>query len=156
MILVRAYRPDDAEQVGQIMQECTSELRTVYVLNPQVSAAASRSLPVLNRVVALSDTGAIVGVAEFEARQFALYAQSVAVAPVHRQRGTAGALLNYIAAAAVDLGIGIVEIATIKETGNVAVFARLGFSMVAECPSERFLGSDGQVVTEVTLRRHVI
>jgi len=86
----------------------------------------------------------------------ALYVQGIAVAPTHRRRGVAGILLDYIATIAVDMGLPALSVATIKETGNVEVFRRLGFIVIEEQASERFLGIHGQPVTEVTLRRNVI
>lgn len=56
---------------------------------------------------------------------------------------------------AVDKGYAALEVATIKETGNVEIFKHLGFSVIEERISERFLGSHGQSVTEVTLKRYV-
>jgi ribosomal protein S18 acetylase RimI-like enzyme len=155
MIAVRAYRPTDAEPVEQIVTECTRELRAVYRPEFQAPATLSNPSPATNRVVALIGTSTIVGVAEFVTRPSVLYAQGVAVVSGYRRRGIANALLTHIAAVATDMGIPTIEVATIKETGNVAVFIRLGFHLVAERPSERFLGSNGQLVTEVTLQRHV-
>lgn len=54
-----------------------------------------------------------------------------------------------------NLGLPSLQVATIKETGNVEVFKRLGFAVIEERISERFLGQHGQPVTEVTLKRNL-
>jgi len=157
MINVRDFiATTDTESVQLIMASCTSELRAVYALKPQSEAVlAHHSLP-NSRVVAVDNTGTLVGVAECIPHQLALYVQGIAVAPTHRRRGVAGILLDYIATIAVDMGLPALSVATIKETGNVEVFRRLGFTVIEEQASERFLGIHGQPVTEVTLRRNVI
>lgn len=155
MITVRPYLPADAQAVEHIVTACTRELRKVYRPSADKPPASPDTVPAIERVVAIDDAGTIVGVAEFAPRTSALYAQGIAVAPDYRRRGVAGALLKHIAALAANRQIPQVELATIKETGNVGIFLRLGFFVVEERLSERFTGADGQAVTEVMLKRHV-
>jgi len=155
MLVVRAFRPADAESVEFIMASSTRELRAVYSPKPRAEMASVDHSSSSTRVVALDRTDTVVGVAECIARPLALYVQGVAVASTHRRRGVAGALLGHLATLAVDMGLPVVQVATIKETGNVEVFKRLGFEVIEERISERFLGLHGQHVTEVTLKRHV-
>ena len=155
MISVRTFVATDAESVQDIMSSCTGELRAVYAPKPQAVIASVNHESPGSRVVAVDRTGLLVGVAEYFARPLALYVQGVAVAPMHRRRGAAGALLAHIATLAIDLSLPALQVATIKETGNVEVFKRLGFSVIEEQTSERFLGQQGQPVTEVTLERYV-
>jgi len=155
MVTVRDFIATDAEPVQLIMTMCTSELRAVYVPKPQPKAVlANHSLP-NSRVVAVDNTDTVVGVAECITHPSALYIQSIAVAPTYRRCGVAGALLSYIATLAVDLGFPVLSVATIKETGNVEIFKRLGFAVAEERVSERFLGTHGQPVTEVGLKRNL-
>lgn len=152
--MVRAFLTTDTEPVNIIMASCTRELRKVYTPKPNaenVSQSQSHS----SRIVAVEHTEAIVGVAECIGRASALYVQGIAVAPSHRRCGVATDLLDFCTTLAADAGLPALEITTIKETGNVEIFLRLGFLVIAERTSERFWSRDERPVTEVTLTRHV-
>ena len=155
MISVRAFAATDIESVQCIMASCTRELRAVYAPVPQADKASADHAPPGSRVVAVDHAGTVVGAAECIARPQALYVQGVAVAPTHRRCGVARALITYIVSLARDMGFPVLQVATIRETGNAEVFERLGFSVIEEQTSERFQGRHGQPVTEVTLERHV-
>ncbi|HEY3328281.1 MAG TPA: GNAT family N-acetyltransferase [Novimethylophilus sp.] len=155
MITIRPYHPADAQAVEHIVTACTRELRKVYRPNPDAPPASPSTSSATERLVAVDDAGPIVGVAKFAPRTSALYTQGIAVAPDYRRRGVAGTLLKHISALAADRQISQLELATIKETGNVSIFLRLGFLVVEEHLSERFVGADGQAVAEVMLKRHV-
>lgn len=155
MFAVRAYITTDAESVQIIMASCTGELREIYAPIPQAEIVSANHSSPNSRVVAVDHTETVVGVAECIVRPTALYVQGVAVAPTHRRRGVATALLGYIAKLAIDLGLPALQVATIKETGNVEVFKRLGFTVIEEQISERFRGKHGPPVTEVALKRSV-
>lgn len=154
MGIVRAFLSSDTEPVNFIMASCTRELRKVYVPKPNAENV-SRNQPHSSRIVALDHTETIVGVAECVGRESALYVQGIAVAPTHRRRGVATDLLAHSASLAADAGLPALEITTIRETGNVEIFCRLGFLVIEEHVSERFWSHDERAVTEVTLRRHV-
>jgi N-acetylglutamate synthase-like GNAT family acetyltransferase len=155
MVTVRTFAATDAEPVQLIMRSCTGELRTVYVPKLQPKIASGNDAPAILRIVAVDQADTVVGVAECIARPTVLYVQGVAVDPAHRRRGVAGALLAHIVMRALEMGLPVLQLATIKEAGNVDVFKRLGFSVVEEQKSERFLGQHGQPIFEVTLERYV-
>lgn len=155
MGIVRAYLASDIEPVNLIMASCTRELRKVYASKPNAENVPQSQLH-SSRIIAVDHTETIVGVAECVGRASALYVQGIAVAPTHRRRGVATDLLAHSASLAADAGLPALEIATIKETGNVEIFCRLGFLVIDERVSERFWSHDERPVTEVTLRRHVV
>jgi ribosomal protein S18 acetylase RimI-like enzyme len=155
MIIVRPFVESDAEFVNLIVASCTRELRTVYCPRPLNNASAVASSHSLARVVAVDHTGTVVGIAEYIERPSAIYVQGIAVAPTHRRSGIAGDLLEHIKSLAAHRGLPDLELATIKETGNVEIFRRLGFTVSEERISERFQGRDGMPVTEVILKRQV-
>jgi ribosomal protein S18 acetylase RimI-like enzyme len=154
MALVRAFLPADTDPVNLIMATCTRELRNVYTPKPNAEGVSQRQSH-STRIVAVDHTETVVGVAECVGRDSVLYVQGIAVAPTHRRRGVATDLLAHSTRLAADAGLQALEIATIKETGNVEVFCRLGFLVIDERVSERFLSQDSRPVTEVTLRRYV-
>jgi len=152
MIAIRTYSPTDAEQVALIMQSATRELRAIYVPKPADKTELREQSISAKRIVAVDNSGTVVGVAEFIIRTSEVYAQGIAVAASHRRHRVATALLSHIAALAAELSIPEIQVTTIKETGNVKIFKRMGFNMIEERTSERFLGLNEQPVTEVTLR----
>ncbi len=151
---IRGFLVTDTEPVNLIVAACTRELRMIYAPRPNlVNVFQSQVHPV--RIVAVDADNMIIGVAEYMGRDSALYVQGIAVAPKHRRRGVATGLLAHCASLAVHAGLPALEIATIKETGNVGIFNRLGFVVIDERVSERFWSHDEQPVTEITLRRGV-
>ena len=152
MITVRSFLPIDVESVDLIMKSSTQELRAVYTPKPKAVTAPVNHSSSSARVVALDNAEMVVGVAECIVCSSALYVQGVAVASTHRRRGVASALLEHIAKIAVENSLPVVQLATIKETGNVEIFKHLGFNVIEERISERFLGLHGQPVTEVSLQ----
>lgn len=154
MGIVRKFLTSDTEPVNLIMSACTQELRKTYAPKP-TNESVTLVQPNSSRIVAVSPKDAVVGVAECVRRALALYVQGIAVAPAHRRRGVATDLLAHCNSLAADTGLNVLEIVTIKETGNVEIFCRLGFFVVDERVSERFWRNDKQSVTEATLRRHV-
>jgi N-acetylglutamate synthase-like GNAT family acetyltransferase len=115
----------------------------------------NRSTFIPPRVVALDIHHAVVGVAEYIVDSTAVYVQGIAVPASHRRCGVAAALLKHIKMIAAGMQILALKVKTIRKTGNVAIFRRLGFHMIDERVSERFIGPHGQAVFEVTLERAV-
>lgn len=156
MATVRSFTESDAELVRLLMTACTHELREVYSPKSNNPADPVSRPSLSSRVVAVDCTGTVVGVAEYIQHPSVLYVQGLAVAPTHQRSGVASDLLTHIAWLALDKGLCEVKLATIKETGNVEIFCRLGFAATGEKILERFLGQNGEPVTEVTLKRHVV
>lgn len=153
--MVRPFVESDTDAVNAIRAACTLELRAVYTPIPaNGTAPASRSHPSF-QVVAVDRSSAVVGIAECIRHPSAIFVQGLAVAPTHRRCGVARELLAYIASFAEANGFSVLELAMIKETGNVNLFLRLGFAVCREQTSERFVGRDGTSVTEVTLKRRL-
>lgn len=157
MTIVRAFHPGDAEAVGRIVGSCTAELRQIYLPepNPPGKSAATGRRQCHTRIVAVDGSGGVVATAECIRRITVLYVRGIAVSPAARRRGMAAALLAHCAGLAADIGLPALEVATIGETGNVGIFRRLGFLVVAERVSGRFRRPDGRPVVEVTLWRRV-
>lgn len=155
MITIRKFLASDTESVDLILACCTQELRAVYSPKP-VPKSISEIRFHSSRIVAIGPEETVVGVAECIYRQSALYVQGIAVSPAYRRHGAATNLLTHCNSLASAVGLNILEITTIKETGNADIFCRLGFLVADEQISDRFWRHDKQPVTEVTLRRHVI
>jgi ribosomal protein S18 acetylase RimI-like enzyme len=156
VISARPFVVTDADSVRRIMDLCTCELREVYVPRFPVDTSPAGNAISPSRVVAVDRSDAVVGVAESFIRPQTLYVQGVAVDPACRRRGVARKLLAHLILLSAEQGLPELQLVTIKETGNVDIFLRLGLSVIGEQISTRFIGRHGQPVTEVTLRRYVL
>jgi ribosomal protein S18 acetylase RimI-like enzyme len=155
MITVRPLHDIDTEPVRIIMEACTKELRAVYSPRQKAENCPFESSSPSSCIVAVDHTNKVIGVVEYITRPSSLYVQGLAVAPNNRRRKVASTLVAHLANIAADKKLPIMETITIKETRNVEVFRRLGFSVTHEKISDRFFGQGGRSVTEVTLERHV-
>jgi len=155
MITIRNFITTDTDTVKHIMTLCTSELRAVYKPKPKSETILTSHSLSNTRVVAVDDADTVIGVAEYITQEVDLYIQGVAVLPTHRRRGVARTLLGHIATLAIDFGLPALSVVTIKETGNVEIFESLGFIVVEERTSDRFVGIQGQPVTELVTKKRL-
>ncbi len=155
MIIIRNFIATDTESVQLIYTACTRELREVYAPKPNPKDQLLNGIGTNLRIVALDDSGNVIGVTEYIPQSLFLYVQGIAVAQTHRRRRVASALIEYTAKLAVELGLPALSLTTIKETGNVEVFKKLGFIEIEERISDRFVGIDGKSITEVNFWRNV-
>ncbi len=77
-----------------------------------------------------------------------LRVMGLAVLPEFRCQGIARGLLGRLAAMASDSGCGALALHTVVQTGNVAVFGRLGFRFVKEQTDAYFVSPTGEPLTE--------
>lgn len=155
MTRIRKFLASDTESVDLIIACCTQELRRIYSPKPAAKSLSEIQLD-SSRIVAVGPEQTVIGVAECIYRHSVLYVQGIAVSPAYRRHGIATGLLAHSNSLAAAVGLNMLEITTIKETGNADIFCRLGFLVADERISDRFWRHDKQPVTEVTLRRHVI
>lgn len=154
MFKVRKYRDEDFSSIQSIVTAATKELRLVYAPKDQCRINTNENLKPL-KYVAINSDGLLVGVAEYIQTSNIFYVQGIAVRSSSRQAGVARDLLSYISAVASREQVVTIEIKTIEETGNCKIFERLGFVASSRMQSERFIGKQGQPVTEVIMNRGV-
>ena len=87
------------------------------------------------RVVAERD-GQIVGTATYSVQSDRLHVRGLAVATPHRRTGVARAIVDHFSQLARSRGLRALSLYTIAQTGNVAVFERLGFLTIREEPAD--------------------
>ena len=99
-----------------------------------------------------------VGATLVYAEPRSLRISQLAVLPQYQRQGVAGRLILFVAQAACDLGLAELRLNTIQETGNVAVFKKMGFSIVRSskatwCTSARFPSlTDVEMTMQADLR----
>jgi ribosomal protein S18 acetylase RimI-like enzyme len=70
-----------------------------------------------------------------------------------RKHGVARAMLDHLAASAKDHGARRMRLFTVRETGNVAIFSRMGFTVIDEHEDTLFESESYSSLTEVEMER---
>jgi ribosomal protein S18 acetylase RimI-like enzyme len=78
---------------------------------------------------------------------------SLGVHPAFRLCGIASALVEQLERIAVESGCRSVSLHTVRETGNVAIFERLGFRVESEAPTLLFESESHRTLSEVAMRK---
>lgn len=140
-ITVRLATPDDAPTVHALTQAAFATL--AGKIDPPSSAHLETVEAVAAALVAggggiAEIDGEPVGAVRFRAESDHLYVGRVAVDPDRRGQGVARALMAFAEARAARDGLPVTRLEVRKTlTGNVAMFERLGYAVVAESPHPR-------------------
>jgi GNAT superfamily N-acetyltransferase len=126
LIVVRRAAPEDTSAAEEVVAIATETLRETY--RPKQYGDASAH-PALIRLVAEIE-GRIVGTVQYGPKGSRLHIIGLMVHPDHRRKGVARAMIESLAGIARDLGLTHLSLYTIKETGNVPIFERLGFTVL--------------------------
>jgi ribosomal protein S18 acetylase RimI-like enzyme len=151
-ISVRFAKTEDDEAVGCVSGEAFAGVRRLYSPNPTARAHLSTIAPRLERLVA-EDGAQIVGTLRFGRFDGCMRIIGLAVLPRFQRRGVARALIEEVARLAWDRGCSTLTLYTVTKTGNVAIFNRLGFQVIAEQPDEYSISADGEALTEAYMER---
>lgn len=144
MIVVRPAAPEDEAAIERVSASGVAALRETYRPNDDAIASKPHSLP---RLVAVCD-GELVGTVEYLLREDRLHLMGLYVLASHRRRGVGRALVDALHDLA---GARKLSLRTIRETGNVPIFERLGFAVVEERRARHFIGAHQEVVHEAFL-----
>ncbi|MDY0036595.1 MAG: GNAT family N-acetyltransferase [Zoogloea oleivorans] len=140
---VRKAQDCDSSGIRILIAAATQELRRVYKPRPVASQPAPEEAESLVAVVG----DRIVGIVEYVTREASIYVRGLAVHPEYRRKGVARALLSEVAQVARQSNRATLTLSTIQETGNPAIFERLGFVTKESRPSPRFVdAADGPVM----------
>jgi N-acetylglutamate synthase-like GNAT family acetyltransferase len=151
-LTIREAAEGDMAAVQGVMAAATAQLRTVYRPTPGAVARA-RSSTAVRWLIADLD-GQCVGALRYVVESDRLHL-GLGVRPESQRKGVGRALVDSLAAKAASLGLPKLSLYTIKETGNVAVFARMGFRVVSEEPAKDIESATGEPLTDVYMERSV-
>jgi ribosomal protein S18 acetylase RimI-like enzyme len=154
MIVVRAAHSGDSDAAQRVFDAAFASVRRIYRPNPEMITQVETIVPPLERLVAEHDSE-LVGTVRFRIDGEHLRMIGLAVAPASQRRGIARALVDRLAEIAIERSCRKLALFTIKQTGNVAVFERLGFAVVSEEPDTWSISVDGGELIEVYLERYV-
>jgi ribosomal protein S18 acetylase RimI-like enzyme len=153
-IAVRAATTADEPAVAAVIASADAALRETYQPNQNALDHKRRLSPSLTRLVALIDDR-VVGTVQYTTDADNLHVIGLSVHHDHRRRGVARALVAELVAIARASGAAGLALHTIGETGNVPIFERLGFRVVAE-RRDRFAKGDRCVgLTDVEMH-HIV
>jgi predicted N-acetyltransferase YhbS len=149
---VRQSRTGDEAEIAVVLASATATLRQTY--RPTAVAIArrqGRASPLPRLVAVVGDK--IVGTVEYELVGERLHLLGLGVLEAHRGRGVARRLIETVCQIAGRSGARKVSLYTIRETGNLPLFARLGFAVAGEALSSDFTSERHQTLTEVYMER---
>ncbi|QDT93320.1 GNAT family N-acetyltransferase [Gimesia algae] len=153
-ILIREATPADAAEVTTVFETAFAPLRSIYRPTGAALARQAERAQTGTRLVAEID-GKIVATVQYDLHAEHIHVIGLAVHPDFQRKGIARQLLDWICIRAKNLGQPAVVLDTIRETGNVPLFEKLGFRVTHEetatwCVSEKY-----QAVHDVKLERLV-
>ena len=154
MIDVRPAVPDDDAAVQTVEAAATATLRETYRPNQTALANKARLSARLKRLVATVD-GQVVGTVRYYVENHAVRIIGLGVHPAFRRQGVAWALLRYLETTGKEQGATRLHLFTVKQTGNVEVFSRVGFRIVAERKDEFSESDKHQTLIDVEMEKQL-
>lgn len=142
VIATRIALPHEQHLVRLIRAQGFATVRSVYrPLADALPVEADSNLQHDDIFASISDC--VVGTMGIAKLGSDLRMSGLAVLPSFRKRGVASSLVAHANRVAEESDCDSIRLFTIRETGNIAIFARLGFEIVAEtiadwCVSDRF------------------
>lgn len=150
MIRVREPTPADDAATAAVIASGIATLRQTY--HPTAAAIARKTERVLHRLVAV-DGDAIVGTVEYACNGERLHLMGLHTLETHRRCGVARRLIDALVVIANAHGARTLSLYTIRETGNVPIFERLGFSVMRDAPACDIASDHHAALTEAYLER---
>ncbi len=129
-LIVRPSTPQDGSAVAAVSDAAFLRIRETY--RPKAAAIQrAASLPPQTRLVAVLD-GEIVGTLRYALIDDRVHLIGVAVRPAHQRCGVARAMIERVAELARDLDRSTLSLHTVKQTGSMVAFERMGFRSLRE------------------------
>lgn len=152
MIEVRPERLGDGEDLAIIEGHADKVLRKTYRPTKAGLRNNRRILKRTHRLMACANDK-VVGTVQYYLENDGLRLLGLAVHRDFRRQGIARVLVEYVCRLSKQYKFSALGLSTIKETGNIAVFERLGFQIVAEHSDGLVESVDGQPLTDVEMKR---
>lgn len=147
-MVVREPTEEDSQALREVKSLAVQDLRKVY--RPIQAGHARRAAKARDRRPLVCEcNGRVAGCVEYEPQGDRLHVIGLLVHPDFRRRGIARAILEYIRGIAQCEGKRGLSLNTVKQTGNIEIFTRLGFEVVKESEADESLGgsvTDDQLV----------
>lgn len=155
MIVVRKATPSDSEGIADVDRSSTATLRETYRPNQAALANRPRASTKRIRLVARLDNR-VVGIAQYYWKEDLLHVMDLGVHIDFRRQGVAKALFAYLEDIGRAHGARCLSLHTVKETGNVEIFRKLGFKPISEQRSELFESDQYASLTDVYMEKPLL
>lgn len=149
-IIIRNELPTDVDDLAQVNQSALATLRQTYRPNQKAIAKRQETSKSLNRLVAVLNNR-VVGSVEYRLNSDRLHLMSLEVHSDFRRKGVARQLVEALFQIGKSLGARRLTAYTVTQTGNPLIFARMGFRVISEEPSEYFESERFETLTETLL-----
>ncbi len=130
-ITIREANAEDITSANAVFKKAFEPLRSIYRPTAQAAVSRTRYIKESNRLVAEINSQ-IVGSVELLSEGKCLHVIGLAVLPEFQRMGIAHYMIESIICRAKRDGHNIVALNTIKETGNVSLFNKMGFNIIRE------------------------
>jgi len=153
-VVVRPARPEDGEQVAEVSTLATATLRETYRPTEAALGRSRAGASRTTRLVAVLN-GRIVGTTKYEIRKDGIHLIGLGVHPQFRRMEIARKIIEHVKRIAQAKGHTLVSLYTIRETGNVGIFQKLGFEVVREQEAKDALSEKHDNLTDVYMQMSV-
>lgn len=153
-VRIREATPADADEIAAVCASAVATLREIYRPNQKALAYKQAIAETLTRLVAVLN-GRVIGAVEYRLTSDRVHFLSLDVLPDFRRRGVAKQLVAALAGIGKSAGAARLSTYTVTQTGNPAIFERMGFHVIYEEPSELFESDCFDTVTEAYLERPI-
>lgn len=149
---IRIAQPADDRALQELIHRATQVLRRTYQPLPGTTPTLQPTQRgPLVRLVA-EEAGRIRGTVGYAIDHDTIALSRLFVDPDHLRRGIGTALVHAVGAVARSLHLASVTLATVRETGNIPFFARLGFAIVEEHVDPTIASASHPVLHDVRMR----
>ena len=128
-------------------------MREIYRPGPRAQSATEQTGSIVRLVAEVE--GRILATACYERTPDLLKLFTFACDPTHQRQGLARALLRHIETFARQAGIRRLRAVVVTETGNSAIYERLGFASVTTAPSTLFISDRFPVIHETVMEKQL-
>ncbi len=153
-VTIRPGTDADSAAVAELASLGERTLRKTYVPRKEAARRASEAGAGMARLVAVAGDR-IVGALEHRREEGRIHFRRLAVHPDWRRKGVARRLVEHLAAIGERQGARALSLYTVKETGNVPVFQRLGFEAVRESEAGYLRSDRFARLTDVYMERPI-
>lgn len=151
-VIIRKAEPADMPAVRAVMGAATAQLRSVY--RPAAASVARAKADEEIRWLVAVDGDEVVAALRYKRENDRLHF-GLGARPDYQRRGVGRGLVEALAAVAASDGLGKLSLYTIKQTGNVPIFARMGFNVVKEEPAQDVESITGEALAEVYMEKQL-
>lgn len=135
-MIIREATREDKQSIEELSVLTNASLRKVYRPTRQaIQHKATRKK--LRTVLVCKTDGKLTGSVDYEKREDTLHIIGLGVHPDYQRRGIARMFIDHLINLTRRLNLSKLSLYTVKQTGNVPIFEKLGFEVIKEEPTDK-------------------